>query len=73
MVQCTKKKNPESAFGWWNVGTASKYPKALSGFFLFLYNHVYKRIKSIKITSIYADGLLNPCVYLQVIYSKHVY
>ena len=68
-----QKKNPESAFGWWNAGTASRYPKALSGFFLFLCNRVYKRVKSVKLASIYADSLSKMRIYIQIICQKRVY
>ena len=67
------KKNPESAFGFLDAGTASRNPKALSGFFLFLCYRVYKRVNSVKVASIYADSLSKPRVYIQVICQKRVY
>ena len=47
--------------------------KALSGFFLFLCNRVYKRVKSVKLASTYADSLSKTRVYLQVTWPKRVY
>ena len=73
MVQCTKKKIQRVPLGG---GMLEQHPgaqKALSGFFLFLCNRVYKRIKSVKLASIYADSLSKTCVYIQVICQKRMH
>ena len=64
MVQCTKKKIQRVPLGGGMLEQHLGTQKAVSGFFLFLCNRVYKHVKSVKLASTYADSLSKTRVYL---------